>query len=59
MKKMISERLLGEQMGKWDIFDQQAIARLIKDNETGKVEAAYTIWSLLAIESWLRQFAVK
>jgi hypothetical protein len=22
----------------------------------GKVDASYTIWSMLAIESWLRQF---
>lgn len=59
MKKMIADRLLGEEFGQWGIFDQGAIARLIKDNETGKIEAAYTIWSLLAIESWLRQFAEK
>jgi asparagine synthase (glutamine-hydrolysing) len=57
MKKMITERLLGEDFAQWDIFDQGAIAELIKDNDSGKIEAAYTIWSLLAIESWLRQFA--
>ena len=57
MKTMIQERLLSPSFDKWGIFDQKAIAQLIHDNETGKIEAAYTIWSLLAIESWLRQFA--
>jgi asparagine synthase (glutamine-hydrolysing) len=28
----------------------------VVNNKSGKIDASYTIWSLLAIESWMRQF---
>ncbi|HSZ73099.1 MAG TPA: asparagine synthase (glutamine-hydrolyzing) [Cytophagaceae bacterium] len=39
------------------IFNPTSVSRLIQDNKSGKIDASYTIWSLLAIESWMRQFA--
>jgi asparagine synthase (glutamine-hydrolysing) len=38
------------------ILDAKAVRQLISDDKSGKIDAAYTIWSLLAIESWYRQF---
>ena len=38
------------------IFNSSSVSRLIKDNKGGKIDASYTVWSLLAIESWMRQF---
>jgi asparagine synthase (glutamine-hydrolysing) len=38
------------------IFNSNSVLRLIKDNKSGKIDASYTVWSLLAIESWMRQF---
>lgn len=38
------------------IFDYQAIENLIRSNQEGKIDASYTIWSLLAIEAWFKQF---
>jgi asparagine synthase (glutamine-hydrolysing) len=38
------------------IFNSESVTRLIHDNKCGKIDASYTIWSLLAIESWMRQF---
>ncbi|MFM2361117.1 MAG: Asparagine synthetase AsnB1, partial [Bacteroidota bacterium] len=38
------------------VFDAAAINQLIQNDKEGKIDAAYTIWSLLAIESWYRQF---
>jgi asparagine synthase (glutamine-hydrolysing) len=38
------------------IFNPKHVARLILDNKQGKIDASYTIWSLLAIESWMKQF---
>jgi len=38
------------------IFRPANVARLISDNKAGKIDASYTIWSLLAIESWMKQF---
>jgi asparagine synthase (glutamine-hydrolysing) len=39
------------------IFDYNNIKKLIKENKDGKIDASYPIWCLLAIESWMRQFA--
>ncbi|MGA0560264.1 asparagine synthase (glutamine-hydrolyzing) [Larkinella sp. VNQ87] len=38
------------------IFDPGAVHQLIRDNQSGKLDAAYSIWGLMAIESWFRQF---
>jgi asparagine synthase (glutamine-hydrolysing) len=38
------------------IFDHDEIWKLIKLNKRGKIDGSYTILSLLAIESWMRQF---
>ena len=38
------------------IFNSDSVSRLIRDNKLGKIDASYTVWSLLAIESWMRQF---
>lgn len=57
LKPLISERLLNGNLDQWNIFNLSAISQLIKDNEQGKIDGAYTLFSLLCIESWLRQFA--
>lgn len=59
MKPFVHERLLDGSFDKWGIFDKQAIELLVRDNETGKVDASYSIFALLAVESWLRQFAAQ
>jgi len=56
MKPFIQERLLSGQLEKWDIFNQQAVETLIRENEAGKIDASYSIFALLAVASWLRQF---
>ena len=38
------------------IFDPHMVRCLINDNKAGKIDASYTIWALLSIESWFRQF---
>ncbi len=56
LKTAIQERLLSGSLEQWNIFSTEAIRQLVADNERGKIDGAYTIFSLLAIESWLRQF---
>jgi asparagine synthase (glutamine-hydrolysing) len=53
----IRARLLDKTFLDRGIFDSHAIENLISDNEQGRIDGAYTLFSLLAIESWLRQFA--
>lgn len=41
------------------IFDYKKVHELINDNKACKIDASYTIWALLAIESWMQQFNKK
>lgn len=56
LDSMISERLSKDNLQKWNIFDPDAIHKLISDNKNGYIDASYSIWALLAIHSWLEQF---
>ena len=57
LEAMIEERLSKENLDKWGIFDYKKVQDLIYRNKEGRIDASYTIWSLLAIQSWLEQFA--
>ena len=37
------------------VFNSKRVRRLVEDNNAGKVDASYTIFSLLCIEIWCRQ----
>jgi asparagine synthase (glutamine-hydrolysing) len=51
------ETYLGEKsIKKRGIFDAAKIQELIELNKKGKIDASYSIWGLLAIESWMRTF---
>jgi asparagine synthase (glutamine-hydrolysing) len=53
---MISKRLSRDEIIKRGIFDPSAVWNLINRNKKGEIDAAYSIWSLLAIDPWMRQF---
>ena len=55
----ISKRLSKSKIRERGIFDPDSIWKLIEDNKKGKLDASYTIFSLLAIESWFMQFQDK
>jgi asparagine synthase (glutamine-hydrolysing) len=52
----INERLSRNNIEKQGIFSYEAVANLIEDNQNGKIDASYTILSLLTIDSWIKQF---
>ncbi len=56
MDEMIQERLSPARLNNRGIFNSNAVQQLIEDNKSGKVDGSYTVWSLLAIESWMEQF---
>jgi len=56
LDEMIKDYLSVESIRKRGIFDEKNIQQLIDDNKVGKIDAAYTIFVLLGIESWFRQF---
>jgi asparagine synthase (glutamine-hydrolysing) len=56
MDETIQNYLSKENVEKRGIFNHTEIQKLIEANKQGKVDASYTIWALLSIESWMRQF---
>lgn len=56
LKDLVAERLSPERIADYKVFDPQSVQQLIKDNLEGRIDASYTVWALLAIDSWLRQF---
>jgi asparagine synthase (glutamine-hydrolysing) len=56
LDELIHERLSPDKIKSRGIFDTTAVWKLIDDNKKGRIDASYTIWSLLAIESWMQQF---
>lgn len=57
--KPLFEKYMNKQIVKSaNIFDYDAINKLIKDNEAGKVDASYTLFSLLCIHIWLKKFKI-
>lgn len=56
MDGIIQDYLSDKAVFKRGIFSYYDIQQLIEDNKSGKVDASYTIWSLLSIESWMLQF---
>lgn len=56
LDEMIKERLSPQKIKERGIFNEDAVWQLIKDNKAGRIDASYTVWSLLAIESWMQQF---
>ena len=57
MDETIQNYLSNKNMEKRGIFNHTEIQKLINANKQGKVDASYTIWALLSIESWMRQFS--
>lgn len=53
---MIQQKLSYDRLLKRGVFDPFTVWKLIDDNKSGKIDASYSIWALLAIESWFEQF---
>ncbi len=53
MAPFIKERLSTEAIEKGNIFKAEEIHKLIEANKRGEIDAAYTIWSLMSINSFM------
>lgn len=56
LQPMIHERLSIDRIKARGIFNPVAVWDLINQNKSGKIDASYSIWALLAVESWCMQF---
>ncbi len=59
LDEMINDYLSLSSIENRGIFDYKEVHNLIENNKKGKIDASYSVWSLLAIESWMRQFVDK
>jgi asparagine synthase (glutamine-hydrolysing) len=55
----IESTLSKSKLLKQGMFNYEEVARLINKNEEGIIDASYSIWALLSIQSWLDQFVAK
>ena len=55
-REIIRDLLSYDSIQKRGIFDPEKIQQILQDNETGKIEASYTIIALLGLEIWFRNF---
>jgi len=56
LKEFLLDLLSVESINNRGVFDPVAVHRLIENNETGVIDASYTILSLMCIEIWCRHF---
>lgn len=56
LRELVGERLSDASLRDRGLFDPAAVRRLIAQNDSGEVDASYTVFSLLAIEIWCRRF---
>lgn len=56
LRELLMDLLSKESLKRRALFDPEAVHKLIQDNDTGKVDASYTLLSLLCIEIWCRHF---
>jgi len=59
LRELLGDLLSAESLKRRGLFEPLAVQRLIADNEVGRVDASYTILSLLCIEIWCRCFLDK
>lgn len=52
----VVENLSKQSINDSGIFDYERVNEIVSQNRDGKINASYNIWSLLAIQSWIKQF---
>jgi asparagine synthase (glutamine-hydrolysing) len=56
LKELLSDTLSAERLKRRGLFEPTAVQRLIEANNEGRLDASYTLLSLLCIELWCKAF---
>ena len=56
LRDLISDVLSVQSIQSRGLFNADSVHKLVADNDSGRRDAAYTIFSLLCIEIWCRKF---
>lgn len=59
LREMLGDLLSAESLQRRGLFNPSAVQQLISDNDAGRIEASYTLLSLVCIEIWCRRFQDK
>jgi asparagine synthase (glutamine-hydrolysing) len=59
LRELIGDILSEDSLRRRGFFDPLAVKRMIQENEKGRIDASYTILSLLLIELWCSRFLDK
>jgi asparagine synthase (glutamine-hydrolysing) len=56
LREMLGDLLSAESVKRRGLFDSVKVQKMISRNDTGEIDASYTLLSLLCIEIWCRKF---
>jgi asparagine synthase (glutamine-hydrolysing) len=56
LRSLVGDLLSRDSVARRGLFDPDAVQRLIERNQSGGIDAAYTLLSLLSIEIWCRAY---
>jgi asparagine synthase (glutamine-hydrolysing) len=56
LRDLVADLLGAQSLRKRGLFDPAAVQRMIQANDQGKIDASYTLFSLMCIELWCRKF---
>ena len=56
LRELLGDLLSVDSLNKRGVFSVQAVQKLISDNDNGKIDASYTLLSILCIEIWCRAY---
>ena len=56
LRQLVGDLLGPDSVRRRGLFDPSAVTRLVEANQDGRIDASYTLLSLLAIEIWCRRF---
>jgi asparagine synthase (glutamine-hydrolysing) len=56
LRELLGDLLSEDSIKSRGLFTPRAVQELIHKNDTGQVDAAYTLFSLMSIEIWIREF---
>jgi asparagine synthase (glutamine-hydrolysing) len=56
LRELLGDLLSSESLNRRGLFSPKGVHKLIADNDSGKIDASYTLLSLLCIEIWCRAY---
>ena len=56
LRELLGDLLSVDSLNKRGLFSGQAVQELISNNDNGKIDASYTLLSILCIEIWCRAY---